>query len=80
MACAPLIICFSSGAGLVNDPAEIFALLGAAAFLTVATLGLLSREAPFAASLFGLSSWILLPAIAGLFQPRAEEPQTEPDS
>lgn len=60
-----------------DAPTGKMVVLGAAAFLLVLALGFSTRGAVLAAFLFGLSSWILLPAIAGLFHPHTDEPETE---
>ncbi len=69
-----LIVAIKTG----GDAAAIPALIVSTGLLTIAGVIALSAELFALAVLISLSGWVVLPAIAGLFQPVREEP--EPDS
>ncbi len=71
-----LIVAIKTG----GDAAVIPALIVSSGLLTIAGVIALSAELFALAAVVSLSGWVILPAVAGLFQPRTDEPQTESDS
>ncbi len=71
-----LIVSIRTGGDAPAIPILIFA----TGLLAILGTTALSAELLWLAAVISLSAWIILPAIAGLFQPKSDEPETELDS
>lgn len=68
-----LIVSIRTGADAPVIPALIFA----TGLLAIVGVAILSAELLGLDVLISLSGWVILPAIAGIFQPRTNEPETD---
>lgn len=71
-----LIVSIRTGGDAPAFPTVIFA----TGLLAIVGVAVFPAELLWLDAMMSLSAWIMLPAIAGLFQPIRDEPEIEPDS